>query len=127
MWNVHAARFYIMESDKGQAPKEYLDPEGPLRAILPRRIVIALAVASFMLSIIVLLIIVSLGLFLPETLANPTARFLFLVLVSQIFAGFFFVFYPQVISINEFELGVRIAGPLAARGLLKVRRNYLTN
>jgi hypothetical protein len=84
-----------------------------LKSILPRKLVIGLAVSGFVLSIVILVLVVALGFFWPETLANPTARFLLLVLIALNFAVFFFVFYPQAIAINKFELGVRVTGPLA--------------
>ena len=83
------------------------------KSILPRRLVVRLALTGFVLSIVILVLVVTLGLFWPETLANPTARFLLLVLIALNFAVFFFVFYPQSITINKFELGVRVTGPLA--------------
>ena len=88
-------------------------PANRLTAVLPRRVVIRLAVASFVLSVLTLALVVFLGLFFAPTLAKPTARFLLLVLVALNFAVFFFVFYPQELSINRFELGVRLTGPLA--------------
>jgi len=83
------------------------------KSVLPRKLVVRLAVAGFILSVVILVLVVMLGLFWPDTLANPTARFLLLVLIALNFAVFFFVFYPQSITINKFELGARVTGPLA--------------
>src|SRR5262245_55330149 len=66
-------------------------PSATTTSILPRRIVVRLAVTGFVLSIVILVLVVSLGLFHPETLANPTTRFLLLVLIALNFAVFFFV------------------------------------
>jgi hypothetical protein len=89
------------------------DPGKPLTAVLPRAVVIGLALASFVVSLVVLGLVVALGLFWPQALANATGRFLLLLLISLNFAVFFFVFYPQDIAIDKFVLGARLAGPLA--------------
>jgi hypothetical protein len=102
-----------MGPDNPAAQPPSPDPVHRVTSILPRRIVIRLAVTGFVLSVVMLVVVVALGLFWPETLANPTGRFLLLVLIALNFAVFFFVFYPQAITINKFELGVRVTGPLA--------------
>jgi hypothetical protein len=87
-------------------------PVDQLTSIVPKWLVIVLAVVAFVLANALL----GSGLFLPEKFEHPTARFILCTAISMNLALFFFVLYPQVIKLTEIpvlHLTIHLVGPIA--------------
>jgi hypothetical protein len=98
-----------MANEPDKQPHE--DPAAPLLKVLPKWLVIIFAVIAFLLTSFLF----ALGLFWPDRLDNPTARFMMCLAVSLYLAVFLFVLYPwkyRLTKVPWIDWAVDLAGPV---------------
>ena len=95
----------------GRQEKSWKDAKATLLGIMPRRFVIAFAVAAFVLAGMLLCA----GLLWPEKFEGPPSRFILCTFVALNLAVFFFVIYPEEFKLSEvpiINLAVPLVGPI---------------